>query len=169
MGNQQVNSASLVCECLSNFYRRGLYPTRDCTACTGSQFYLDNSTPPLCICKDTFYDDGTANSCLPCTDPCSTCVFYDTQCLSCVPRFYLSGNSCLPCHYSCETCSGPLISNCLVCSISDNRKINPGGQCLCDTGFIDVGVSVCGLCHYSCLSCSAANSISACSSCHPAS
>lgn len=65
-------------------------------------------------------------------------------------------------------CSGPLISNCLVCSPDDSRTIeNPGGLCVCNVGLIDVGVSSCGLCHYSCLNCNTANLITGCSSCPP--
>jgi proprotein convertase subtilisin/kexin type 5 len=65
-------------------------------------------------------------------------------------------------------CSGPLITNCLVCSPADNRMIqNPEGLCICNTGFIDIGIPLCGVCHYSCLSCNAPISITGCNTCHP--
>lgn len=82
----------------------------------------------------------------------------------CKSKFYPSGLNCLPCHYSCGECTGPLSTQCTVCSIGPtiNRysDVVATSSCPCSPGYFDDSSNLaCVKCHYSCKTCSGPTSL----------
>ena len=103
-------------------------------------------------CSGPFYNN--ALSCAQSMTLCNNICF-------CNDTFYWNGTMCLPCYSSCSFCNGPLSSNCLLNSNSQN----------CITGYFyksDTCESVtyegCFGCDATCLSCSGP-SLSDCTNC----
>ncbi|KAJ8398108.1 hypothetical protein AAFF_G00431850 [Aldrovandia affinis] len=147
----------------------------DCVACRGpgQQDCLSCSDPSLllkdglCVpdCGSGFYTrQGT---CHVCDESCMTCYPDNPSCMSCPPEAALHHGKCIPhcpeqhyrdshsrctaCHSSCAVCSGPLVSQCTLCS--GMLTLNQG-QCLdsCGDGLYSQE-GICKSCHRSCRSC----------------
>lgn len=130
------------------------------------------------MCKDGFYDDGTA-VCKPCLYHCFTCdgpsscktcsslanrviVSLTNTCI-CKDGFYdtgLNAQTCQACHASCKTCIGSS-TNCVSCTSSNHRSLVslPGNlkSCPCDQYYYSLpeplSDPICPQCQYSCSTC----------------
>jgi proprotein convertase subtilisin/kexin type 5 len=177
----------------------------NCYSCNASStavnYYLVYGTNTCNnLCPDGQYANSTIYQCLLCNANCLTCVTTSSYCLTCgfstiganlylhvssclltCPDGYYAnsvGNTCDPCHYGCATCTGPLLTNCTVCSDYNNSgtivtyyKIVAATTCdvSCPGGqFINSKApNSCAYCDNSCISCSISSSnctINACAS-----
>ncbi|EAS03999.2 EGF-like domain protein (macronuclear) [Tetrahymena thermophila SB210] len=143
-----------------------------CTACDANQFrqLMPDNT---CRCISGYYFDTGSQKCLPCDSNCLQCYGNAKQCTACdssqilspqtntcvcANRYYSNNSICQPCDPSCLQCTGPLATQCSLCSNTDNRTL-VGNQCQCSNGFYNIpGKSQCAPCHYSCLTCNGPNS-----------
>ena len=55
---------------------------------------------------------------------------------------------CVVCHSTCLTCTGPLVSNCLTCSLAAFR-VKVATTCVCQEHYYD-SANTCYSCHHSC-------------------
>ena len=147
--------------------------------------YGTNICSPTCPAGQ--YSNATSFKCLLCDVNCLTCVTNSTNCLTCGfssigANLYLFGTSCLLtcpngyfantlnntcdlCHFGCATCTGPLLTNCSVCSDYNNSGTIVSyykilGATTCDTlcplnQFINSLLpNMCAFCDSGCISCS---------------
>lgn len=128
----------------------------------------------VCICLFG-YPGHRTNGCLPCSEPCQTCIGPDlNDCLECIPPYrreneknkagncILESNLLLNSGHICDkTCAFCAFSQCVDCyspfaSISD-------GKCQCNRGFFpDPTVLHCSSCPSSCQSCLSALNCTSC-------
>lgn len=76
---------------------------------------------------------------------------------------------CAGCHPYCwgqSSCSGPLINQCTGCDGFMFRTLF-GGQCVCMSGYIDVGQYKCQKCDVPIPGCNTCSSVSQCTLCEP--
>lgn len=147
----------------------------DCFSCTGSNAYVLES-PGHCICTSGYYESiSNPLQCSACHQDCEECLGSDqSQCLSCneinsevlnppnncqcIENYYaISTNplSCSSCHLDCMTCTGPLQTQCSLCSDSNAIVSSQSSLCICENGYYEVSFDplMCDRCYSSCESC----------------
>jgi proprotein convertase subtilisin/kexin type 5 len=161
-----------------------------CLTCTGTNVYCTSCDPTdlrsiniathTCPCNSAYFDNGVP-LCVACDSTCLTCSgALAINCLTCdasVHRtklvtscvcanyYYELNKTCTACYYSCLTCTNNTSTGCINCDGNSHRTFNAtGGQCLCNAGYVDMGVLVCQACSPSCLTC--IYNTTACASCH---
>jgi cysteine-rich repeat protein len=88
---------------------------------------------------------------------------------SCVSTTFYTLNTtamyCAPCDYSCLTCLlGALPGNCTSCDPTLYRALS-AKYCLCQTGYVDIGVPLCAVCANYIAGCSACVTTTSCTNC----
>lgn len=84
--------------------------------------------------------------------------------LSCPDYTFLNiDNLCESCHYSCLTCVSSTSTTCLTCP-STRVYVSTNHSCVCQSGYVDVGVSLCVqlTCQPTCLTCANLNQCGSC-------
>lgn len=138
----------------------------------------------FCVCKNGFYDDGTAvckaclYPCFTCTGPlsCLTCSALNhrtlvtlTNTCPCDAGFFDSNTNnqlCSTCDYTCATCEGST-TNCTTCLSTNQRSLLAGPanthSCPCLQYYYNKPlVPLCDNCHFSCSSCTTNTQCSSC-------
>ncbi|EAS05887.3 hypothetical protein TTHERM_01144950 (macronuclear) [Tetrahymena thermophila SB210] len=125
--------------------------TQSCVCRTNSSI----SPKKQCLCNTGFVD--IAGDCVSCPINCDICLS-QTQCTTCQSKYYLFIDG--TCVSSCPT---TFVSNDSTqsCDCRPNSSLSPGKQCLCNTGFIDLGGN-CVPCPANCNICSSQTQCTTC-------